>query len=301
MPALGKAFAHVHPGWLAACFAALALEYVIASAKLGWMAGDKSLWRQIKITCVKTLVNQALPGGIGGEAVRLYFLGSLLQSPGRAAGALISDRWSGLCGQSLWSGLSLLAYFLFREVTVALPGWGWISVVLISGGCLGWLRGPQILMAVSRVLAVGFQYLVPKKAYQALAGHAEPFAQEWMQWSRLSRRGLGLLGWTTLNQAVSIALIATASLALGREVDWLLVSPILLLGAVASVIPLTLGSLGVQEAFFAFGYQAAGLDAETGVGVSLLFRLVQIGPMALGLYAFLHGFRPAIEPDLGST
>jgi glycosyltransferase 2 family protein len=285
-----RVFAHVHMGWLIATLIATALEFVVSSLKVGWMAQDPSWTHQLKIIYVKTFMNQVLPGGMGGEAARIYFLGRFLQSPGKAIAILFMDRWSGLCGQFIWSGIGLL---VFLNVQTSLSKWANSEQALAAGmiamGALGWFSGPYCIGPIASRFPLG-KWIAN---WNKLDAEAKSFVTEIKVWTWDLSKGIRLLGWVALNQGLNIALVIAASKTLGGDIHPLLASAIMLLGALSSIIPLTLGNLGVQEAFFAFGYHAAGLNPELGIGVSLLFRLIQIGPVGFGLYYFLKGFRPA--------
>jgi glycosyltransferase 2 family protein len=302
---LEQAFAHLSWIWLLAALAVTSIEFAIASAKVGWMVGDPSFAHQFKIVCVKTFMNQFLPGGLGGEAARLFFLGRFLKSSGRAFAIVFQDRWSGLCGQMIWSGLGLTLFVWLAPVPLSSPPLPPLSpatalpsslpiplsaviLVLWTLGLLGWFAGPFLLSRAVPLLP----WLKNLGGFPKVELESQTFQRELAYWSSLTSKSVPLFLWVCLNQVANVLLLYTSCRALGGNVPVLLASALMLFGALASLLPLTLGNLGVQEAFFGIGFHASGMDAELGVGVSLLFRVMQIVPVGLGLLFFIKGFRP---------
>jgi uncharacterized membrane protein YbhN (UPF0104 family) len=59
---------------------------------------------------------------------------------------------------------------------------------------------------------------------------------------------------------------------------------IFLLSSIASVLPLTIGGLGIRELVFLEGSKWFGLLQETSVSISLLFYLLTVIASAIGAY-----------------
>jgi uncharacterized membrane protein YbhN (UPF0104 family) len=59
---------------------------------------------------------------------------------------------------------------------------------------------------------------------------------------------------------------------------------IFLLSSVVSVLPLTIGGLGIREVVFLEGSKWFGLLQETSVGISLLFYLLTVMGSLIGIY-----------------
>jgi Lysylphosphatidylglycerol synthase TM region len=298
MQEVALSFRRVDALWAAAAVLALGLEYLVSSYKTGWMARAGSLGMHLKLNAMKTLVNQVFPGGVGGEAMRMLYLSRVIGSPGKAASLLVADRWAGFCTQLIWSGMCLIFVGWSQDVTLRLP-WPLVpaGAFLVMAGALAWALGPTCLAW----LATTFPAKLRFGPLKTLGSEAEHFSLGLRSWGRFDRRALGLFLICSCNQVAMLLLLLTASAALGYELNPWLASPIVLLGSLTAVVPSVLGSLGVQEGFFALGFHLSGGNASQGLSVSLFLRLVQLVPTAIGGYLFLHGFRPegmlAADPE----
>jgi uncharacterized membrane protein YbhN (UPF0104 family) len=295
---VASSFHGVDGWWAVAAVVALGLEYLVASFKTGWIARAGSLAMHLKLNAMKTLVNQVFPGGVGGEAMRMLYLARVIGSPGKAASLLVTDRWAGFCTQLIWSGGCLIGAGWIHDVTLRLP-WSLtrVGASLMMAGALAWILGPTGLAWMARAFPAKLRF----GPLRTLGAEAEHFSLGLRSWGRFNRRAMGLFLICTVNQVVMVLLLVSASAALGHDLNPWLASPILLLGSLTAVVPSVLGSLGVQEGFFALGFHLSGGDAAQGLSVSLFLRVVQLVPTAIGGYLFLRGFAPegmlAAEPE----
>lgn len=299
---VAAAFKHMHWAWLAAALLALILEFWVSSYKTQWMSGAGSVVDHMRFNAVKSLVNQVLPGGVGGEAARMLYLAELKGSKARATGVLIADRWSGLCTQIFWSGLSLVVLTAqIKPTGIGAEYWGlagWAAMVL---ALMGWLWGPRCMAWTVELLPQLLLSFLPRLmqrwsprlnnwgTLQAIQLDTQGFKEELLLWSHLNASNFRLFLFATGNQITMVAMLLFSGLALGHALNPWLASPIFLLSSLSTLIPSALGNLGVQEAFFAYGYHLAGQSAGQGLSVALLLRVLGWVPSLFGIYWLFRG------------
>jgi uncharacterized membrane protein YbhN (UPF0104 family) len=84
-----------------------------------------------------------------------------------------------------------------------------------------------------------------------------------------------------LLQVASVIFILKAIGVTGNKPEYIF---IFLLSSVASVLPFTIGGLGIREIVFLEGAKWFGLNQEISVGISLIFYLVTVIASAAGIY-----------------
>lgn len=145
------------------------------------------------------------------------------------------------------------------------------------------LLGLGLLLAAFSffLLAPPYSLLLTAAALAALGG----FYFSVLRWFRDFIPGFGstlLLG--LLVQAVQLVCIYFIMLSLGVKENQLACLFIFLVSSVVSVLPLTIGGLGIREVVFLEGAAYFGLSGETAVIISLLFYLITLVVSATGAW-----------------
>ncbi len=239
-----------------------------------------------RVVAIGTLFNLWIPGGTGGDVMKLYYLTQRHQGRGiEVATILLVDRAMALLALLVFI-LGLLAWQLphgglspvLTGAAVATGG-ALLAMMLIGAIALsGRVRANRAVRAVATRLPMQRQVRRAADAVQAYRRHTPA----------LARAGALSLGGHVLTAAV-FAVIGTVLL---PGVPTLLVSTLALLALLANVLPLTPGGVGVGEAAAEALFRAAGIPG--GGAVVAAWRGGTVAISALGAFFYIRGAkRPA--------
>jgi uncharacterized protein (TIRG00374 family) len=271
------------PGWLVAAFGVLSLQTILSAARwriiarqLGIVLDAKTALREYYVS---QIVNQALPGGILGDAHRA--VRARAQAGLVASGqAVLLER---LAGQIALGALLIVAF----SSTLAVPGglewprWLSLGVLLVVVTALGFLMA---LIVVARETSGRMSRGLVSFGRAAVQAFAPPS----VRWSQI---GLSL-GTALCN----VAGFAFAAWAVGSELSVsaaLVLVPLILL---AMLIPLTIGGWGLREGAAAALFPLVGAAAAEGLAASVGFGLVFLCVALPGLL-FVASQRDKPRPD----
>jgi uncharacterized membrane protein YbhN (UPF0104 family) len=263
------------PVWLAAAVAMLTVQTVISAQRWRLTAGQLgiTLYRRTALReyYLSQIVNQALPGGVvgdAGRAVRTRDRAGLMAS----GQAVIFER---LAGQIALFGVMVAGFGATSLVPggVDWPVWADLSV---GGLIVAGLGLPCLLWVVGHSLRAGFAEKLQGQGaalWHALAAPKVRLAQIALSFGAVlcNIAGFGFCAW-----AVGVALPVAAILAL---------VPLILF---AMVVPLTISGWGLREGAAAALFPIAGASASDGLAASIAFGLVFLaaalpGVVLLGL------------------
>ncbi|MBE2229179.1 MAG: flippase-like domain-containing protein [Chitinophagaceae bacterium] len=242
-------------GWLLLPAVLLySLSKLIAACRLNYFFSNTGIWLSqrynIRLYWTGMFYNLFLPGGIGGDAWKVWILTRQTGTHWRqAAAAVILDRVSGLLGLGL-----LLAVFMLPYIQHSLLA----SAVLIT--CL-------LTVPVYRwILKKYFPVFLPGFGPTLLLA--------------ICVQAVQVLECYLLMAALGIPLSTDAYILL------------FLISSVFTVLPLSIGGLGVREMVFLEGARWLSLDSEKAVLLSFLFYLSSLISAAPGLAGL---FRPPAD------
>jgi hypothetical protein len=142
---LGRA----NPWWLLAGFVVSGLVEVIAGVRwhllLRVQGIDFGAWRLIALLLIGVFFNFFIPGGTGGDVVKIYYL--LKETPGRRAPALLSvfvDRLIGLLALSVVAGAFVLTHWSWMTSSPDTARYVWTTLIIL-GASLGGLHFTYIV------------------------------------------------------------------------------------------------------------------------------------------------------------
>lgn len=277
-----SALRHADPGWIAAGLLLMQVQILLSAerwrftaGRLGQVLSRTLAYREYYLT---TLVNQVVPGGMAGDAVR-------------AARNRIRDE----DGRARW-GISLRAIVLERLS-------GQIAFFAVTaGGLLAWpilvgRRAPEesadLLFGGAGTLAALAVVLVLASVFgpSRLRGFLKSFGPD------MKRAFLDRGAWL-VQGAVSIALVFTyvgifafASLAVGVAVPWVALVTVMPLALLTMLVPISVGGWGLREAAAAALWPLIGLASSAGVAAAVLYGLVSLAGALPGLFV-LYATRP---------
>lgn len=215
--------------------------------------------------------NQALPGSIGGDAVRGLELGSLGYSKKEAFFGIFIDRIVGLAGLLI---LNLGANLLSGDI---LPAW---LFHLINTICIGGISGFLVLILLRKMA-----WLRKYRVTRVFADLSSRFRQVYA-----NKKAIVLqLGLSIIIHFLSIFSLFELSRAIGIELSLSIflvaVPPVFLL----TLIPISLAGWGVRESAMVGIFILVGASKELILSVSILYGVMLIVASLPGLFVWLRG------------
>ena len=256
--ALGRTLRGARAGWLALAAGLFTGSKLLSSVRLNRFFREIGIvlseGANLRLYWLGMFYNLFLPGGIGGDGYKVYWLGK--QFPGRRTAifrALLLDRLSGMVALLVLL-LALLAVVPAAELRgvpgLALPPW--------------WRAVPLALLP----LGVALSYGLGRWGFGEFRG----------AFGRTSWQALGVQGAQVL---CAWALLAALGAADGPVLPYLLV---FLASSVAAVLPLTVGGLGARELTFLYGAKLFALSVPVAVSISVLFYVITAAVSLVGAF-----------------
>jgi uncharacterized protein (TIRG00374 family) len=246
-----------------------------------------SLGSAFRLTLVGQFFSAFLPGGAGGDVVKLYY--ATRENRGRRTeivAIVLFDRAIGMLSLLILS-LLISTFFLslIRSSSILsglLAATAALAFALLVGGLIAISGYPAKHPLVLRLLELlpGGSHI--RRMMEALRSYRHSFG------TLAAAVGLGLLG--NLTAVASTMLIGLAMSPAGMA--WRM-SFLIPLGDVANSVPLTPGGLGVGEAAFGALFSLGGLTR--GADILLGWRLVTVLVGLLGLFYYLQGLRRVVS------
>ena len=247
--------------------------------RLGQRLGAGHAVREYYLT---TLVNQIVPGGMAGDAVR-------------AARNRITDE----DGRARW-GVAVRAIFLERLA-------GQTAFILVTAtGLIGWpflvgraapdASGDLLLGVVALVLGIGIVFgalaiLGPRR----LRSFARSLGPD------MRRAYFSGAAWL-VQGVVSLALVATyvgvfafAALAIGAPVPWYGLVTVMPLAILTMLVPVSVGGWGLREAAAAALWPLVGLASSAGVASAILYGLISLAGALPGILFWRRRHRQPVQ------
>lgn len=233
--------------------------------------------------------NTVLPGSIGGDLLKGYFIAK--EQKGRRAAAIATvliDRAMGLFG-----------LILFVAVSGSIA-WGLGNEQITQEAALQ--RIVKVMVILAAAIAGGYLLLglLPPRRADRFAGRlrwipklGNALAEAWYAvWTYRQRPGAVLLGVgiTAVAHAAMMASFYFASRSFAADnlptlPEILVIAPI---GFIVQALPVSPGGVGVGEAAFAYLFKVAKRSEESGLAARLALRLVEWGLGALGYLVYLR-------------
>jgi glycosyltransferase 2 family protein len=261
-------------------FAQTMIGAAVESRRLGVLfrsqGMDVPFWYGYQLTAIAAFFSLCIPGGTGGDVMKLYYLTARYRGKGvEAATVLLIDRVV-----AMFALLGLLVILALAEGTlvwhqpvirVLILGAAGLMLALPCFGIAvwsGWIRAPKWLpmrAQVERVIA----------AASAFRDHKGALAMA---------VGLSFMGHVML-----ACMFAAAGRVVLPEAPVLVVCMLALLGMFANALPITPGGLGVGESAFQGLFALAGFSG--GAPLMLSWRLGMAVQCLIGCLFYIKGIR----------
>ncbi len=248
-----------NPAYLFSSLALFILSKVIAAFRLNEyfhkIEVPLSTKANLRLYLLGMFYNLFLPGGIGGDAYKGYYIKNHFEvSTKRVVAVLLLDRLSGLL--LLFVFACCLGFILDAE---QISGFGWLFAAGI----------PLSILVFWALNARFFSYVLPVFWKTSLLSALVQLAQ---------------LGSATL-----------ILLALGINANATEYLFIFLISSIVSVIPLTIGGIGSRELVFLYGALWFGLEEERSVGISMIFFLITAVVSLAGFWYHFRKPQPKVK------
>ncbi len=265
-----KVFAAIASGewrWFALCFALVVIDRVLMAWR--WVVLLRAVesppyipfGRVIRLFFVSTFVGTFLPGGIGGDAVRIVSLTRLGASTASAVGSVAVDRLLGI--------VSVLLMAVAGAVLAGrlLDDW-WLRFALLMSS-IG-VAGTLLLLFDSRLLA-GLVRWAGGGRFPTLERWAQKFLLAIRQYGEHRGVLIGVLAASVAVQALRSAQAWCLGLAIGLPIGGAWYFALIPFVVLAFMLPASMSGLGAGTASFVPLFALAGLADAQAIALSLLF------------------------------
>jgi hypothetical protein len=233
--------------------------------------------RLVSLYFIGSFFNTFLPGLIGGDAIKAYYLYRHIGKGGLSLAAVFMDRYMGL---SAMAGIAFVAF---------IGGYSYIKgseiIWLIPIFCGGFLSASLILWKVNW------------GKIKFLSSFYTPL-MEYKTRKKIILKGL-LLGLAV--QSGVIITVYILSLSIGLEVPILSFFIFIPIITAASAIPVSIAGLGIREAGFVILFPKVGLTSEESLSLSLLMFTVMCIVNLIGGIEYLRAGKPPKESQIISS
>lgn len=239
-----------------------------------------TLRNAFRLCLVGLYYNTFIPGSVGGDLVKAYFIAHAHpERKTKAVASVVADRAMGLFGLILFVAvLGSIAWSLGDERIAGNPDLQWI-VKLMAGIASGSVAGFLLLGLLPQRRVDRFSGRL-KSIPKIGIGLSELWGAVWMYRQRLKVVGIGVL----LSAGAHFGLVfsfhaasrvfppADPKTELASLSEHMVIAPI---GFIAQAIPITPGGVGVAEGVFAWLYKLSGRPETRGVISRLSMRIAE--------------------------
>jgi len=235
-------------GYVFVAFLAFCFSKILAAVRLNAHFAAIMLYLQhilnLKLYWLGMYYNLFLPGGIGGDGYKAYWLNKHYHTKIKnLVSVLLLDRINGLVALVVLG----IVFTLFVDL-----GWAWIN---------GW----TVSIAVVGIYLI--HWIVLKKFFPALD---RIFVQSHLI--------------SLFVQAFQLLCIYFLVKALAVEGSFWAYGLVFLASSIVSVLPLTVGGIGSREIVFLLGSEMLGLHEDTAVAISVMFYMLTAITSLIGGY-----------------
>jgi uncharacterized protein (TIRG00374 family) len=222
------------------------------------------------INFISTFFNNILPTRLGGDIVRILYIGKDLSSKKIGVFAVVFDRITGLFIQLVFV---LFTCALFSGKSIV---WQIKSLCAVFG----------LVLILSSHLYKGqglrhsFKFLNNFFFKNSLVVFSKELFKDGKRFSLILMAGY-------ISQCFVVLIVVTLTYAFGGTISFFEASLVIFASTIACFLPLSIGGWGIMEGVFTFLYQSLHAQGEIGLAVSLGLRITSIVPSLLGGVAFL--------------
>jgi glycosyltransferase 2 family protein len=229
--------------------------------------------RVFSLYMIGAFFNTLLPGVIGGDAVKGFYLYQLTGKGSMSLASVFMDRYIGFIGLIIICTLSFpfgYKYFSGSHLEWMLP-FVIVSFIIASFLIFGLRLGRQI-----RLLSEFYAYF-----------HA------YRNQTRIILQALGL---SIILQLMVIFTVYVLALGMGQDIPFLVFLIFLPLIILFTMIPVSISGLGVRESAFVVFFGLVGMKPEVSTALSLLWFLTVTTASLIGLIEYLK-YKKELAPE----
>lgn len=272
--------------WLIFAFAAVVLQVFFGAMRWREIAqfcgAPLTIRRAFRLNMIAAFFNQVLPSSIGGDAMRVWFVGRG-GAGWRAAGySVLIDRAIGLAVLAV-----LIAGSLPWSLRLIADPQGRAALLLVDAAAIAGGIGFLVLGFLRWRWLTRWQFVRHVQACSRIAGRLVA--------SRVHSPSLVILSLlvNVLNAVIAWAVIRSIGAGASFAQLFLLIPPVMLV----TTIPVSIAGWGLREATMALVFAYAALRPEDGVSASLLFGIVNFVVGGLGGLVWILSPKPADSDD----
>lgn len=227
-------------------------------------------WDTLKLTYAGLFASNFLPTSIGGDLVRLIGTTQLGMDGALVLASLIMDRLMGLAGMSLLLPGGI--YMVIHPLTTAMPDIPTTQMIMANG------------------LGITMQRL-----WARILGFLNTTIKDLLFWVKRPKNLLSAFLFTLLHELALFGMLWLFLRSLGEEVSYWTVASLYSLSYIATLIPLSIGGLGIQEMSITYLFsQFGGVSMQASLALAVLNRMAFLFnslPGVLVLPSILKGKR----------
>lgn len=239
--------------------------FIFSTKRWSLFLSSGSFKRLLSLYFLGAFFNTFLPGLVGGDAVKGYYLYKSDGRGGTVIASIFMDRYLG------FSALMLTGLFAYL---VGLP--------YVKGTIIIWLM--PLLISVFVAGSILFWFLPWGKKISILSS----FYREVLVYRGITKKLLIGLGYSFIVQITGIIVVYTISTGLGMKISPIYFFIFLPIISTVSMIPVSLSGLGVREGSFVLLFGLIGVPAHEALGVSLLWFIILVMAGLIGLFEYLR-------------
>jgi len=232
------------------------------------------LMRAAREYYVAVFLNQVLPGGVAGDAVRTY--------RNRTHDAAGESRWrASLRSVVLERAAGQIAFFVIA--VAGLLAWPLLLPASVPEDVETLVAVPVLVFAVLVAIVAFAAMRGPKRVRRALTDIGPDIRKVFIErgaWFYQAALSLSIV-------SSYIAVFVIAGAALGVEIPsigWITIVPMVLL---AMLIPISIGGWGLREGAAAALFPLVGIDASLALAIAILYGLINLVGSLPGLWIFV--------------
>lgn len=262
------------------CFASLCslLSVYIASVRWWILLGKRhALSRLFSLSLIGSFFNNLLPGAVGGDAVKAYYLFRETRQGGKSIASVFMDRYLGFSGL-LTIGLVSGAVAFSELAALRMQ---WITPLLF----LGFLAGSLLVFG----LRIGRRFSAMEDFYG--------FFHEVLGNRRVILTAFCLSLFTQLLTILSIYFITRS---IGQQPPFTALFVFVPIIVTVMMLPISISGFGLRESAFVLLFGLTGISAEASTTISLLWFLSVASASLIGLVEYVR-FRRTVSPASRTT
>lgn len=243
----------------------ICLAYIVSLRWRLLLDGKYPARKLFSLHMIGSFFNNILPGPIGGDAVKVYYLYRETGRGGISFGSVFLDRYAGLFARltiGLIAGFFALAELKTMRMHLAIPLF--FAAFLVLSLILFGLRIGRSFSAVSDFYDYARSTLMKRRVV------------------------LNVLLLSVVIQMLLIAMIAVIAFGMGQRLSFTALFVFVPIIITVMVIPLSISGLGVRESAFVVLFGLAGVPAGVSASISFLWFLSMAAASVIGLVEYVR-------------